>query len=214
MCIRDRPEREQLGETVELTLVKIRRRLIARDSSGFQVMSTSQHEHPNSTVTLWRKDSGVVASGPAREIREQYPDLRTVQEIYALLNGELVLLIVKGASLGSKNRDKDFPSFYEYVSSLNKAGGIFTKKTIVGGVLEAGAKSYYTMIFSEGEETTDKELTEVLKASDELTETIKKYDEEQKAMVVTNEHLGPVDDEVEPKEEDPGEDADNEEQAF
>ena len=87
-------------------------------------------------------------------------------------------------------------------------------KTIVGGVLEEGAKSYYTMIFSEGPVSENKELTEILKASDELTETIKKYDEEQKAMVVTNEHLGPVDDEVEPKEEDPGEDAENVDKPF
>ena len=180
-----RPEMEDLGAPIEVTFVKIRRRLIARDSQGFQVMSSSQHGHPTHTVVIW-SDNKMIAKGPAREMREQFEDLRTVQEIYILLpDGELAMLIVKGASLGSKTRDAKLDSFYDYLQKLDKEGGIFMRKTILGGVLEKGAKDFYTMTFEMGRPCTDEELASVLDQSDELSETIAKYDEEQASIVFT-----------------------------
>jgi len=180
-----RPEMEDLGAPIEVTFVKIRRRLIARDSQGFQVMSSSQHGHPTHTVVIW-SDNKMIAKGPAREMREQFEDLRTVQELYILLpDGELAMLIVKGASLGSKTRDAKLDSFYDYLQKLDKEGGIFMRKTILGGVLEKGAKDFYTMTFEMGRPCTDEELASVLDQSDELSETIAKYDEEQASIVFT-----------------------------
>jgi len=180
-----RPEMEDLGAPIEVTFVKIRRRLIARDSQGFQVMSSSQHGHPTHTVVIW-SDNKMIAKGPAREMREQFEDLRTVQEIYILLpDGELAMLIVKGASLGSKTRDAKLDSFYDYLQKLDKEGGIFMRKTILGGVLEKGAKDFYTSTFEMGRPCTDEELASVLDQSDELSETIAKYDEEQASIVFT-----------------------------
>jgi hypothetical protein len=181
-----RPETEDLGSPIEVTFVKIRRRLIARDSQGFQVMSSSQHGHPNHTVVIW-SDNKMIAKGPAREMREQFEDLRTVQEIYILLpDGELALLIVKGAALGSKTRDPKLDSFYDYIQKLDKEGGIFMRKTILGGVLEKGAKDFYTMTFEMGRPCTDEELADVLEQSDELSEVINKYDEEQASIAFTD----------------------------
>lgn len=180
-----RPESEDLGAPLEVTFVKVRRRLIARDSQGFQVMSSSQHGHPNHVVAIW-SDNKMIAKGPAREMREKYEDLRTIQEIYVLLpDGELAILIVKGAALGSKTRDPKLDSFYDYLQKLDKEGGIFMRKTILGGVLEKGAKDFYTMTFEMGRPCTDEELATVLDHSDELTETITKYDEEQASIVMT-----------------------------
>jgi hypothetical protein len=190
-----RPETEDLGSPIEVTFVKIRRRLIARDSQGFQVMSSSQHGHPNHTVVIW-SDNKMIAKGPAREMREQFEDLRTVQEIYILLpDGELALLIVKGAALGSKTRDPKLDSFYDYIQKLDKEGGIFMRKTILGGVLEKGAKDFYTMTFEMGRPCTDEELADVLEQSDELSETINKYDEEQASIAFTDGEELPFDSE-------------------
>jgi len=181
-----RPENEDLGSPLEVTFVKIRRRLIARDSQGFQVMSSSQHGHPNHTVIIWSENK-MIAKGTAREMREQFEDLRTVQELYILLpDGELAMLIVKGAALGSKTRDAKLDSFYDYLQKLDKTGGIFMQKTILGGVLEKGAKDFYTMTFEMGRPCTDEELAIVLDKSDELSETIAKYDEEQASIVFTD----------------------------
>lgn len=181
-----RPVTEDLGAPIEVTFVKVRRRLIARDSQGFQTMSSSQHGHPNHVVAIW-SDNKLIDKGPAREMREKYEDLRTVQEIYVLLpDGELALLIAKGAALGSKTRDAKLPTFYDHLQTLDKSGGIFMHKTILGGALEKGAKSFYTMTFEMGRPCTDEELVAVLEKSDELTEIMDKYDEEQSSTVVSD----------------------------
>lgn len=174
----ERPVSENLGSPIEVIFVKSRRRLIARDAKGFQVMSTSQHASPTSIVTLY-KEGNIIDKGIAKDIREKYEDLRTIQETYVLLpDGEIALLIAKGSALGSKTRDESLPTFYEHLQELSKKGGIFTHKTILGGVLEKGAKQFYTMTFDIGRPTTFAEQLEVLKHSDELTAIIEKYDEE------------------------------------
>jgi hypothetical protein len=195
----ERPQVENLGSPLEVIFIKSRRRLVARDSQGFQVMSTSQHEHPNQTVTLWQEGK-LIDKGQARDLREKYEDLRTIQETYCLYNGELVLLICKGASLGSKTRDEKLPTFYQYLTSL-KADGIFANTTILGGVLEKGAKNFYTMTFEKGRPTTPEEQLQVLEHSDELTSLIASYDEQNKQSVVTEDTVDPEEEDEEDEEE-------------
>jgi len=186
----ERPENEDLGAPLEVIFVKSRRRLVARDSQGFQVMSTSQHEQPNQTVTLW-KEGKLIDKGHASDLRAKYEDLRTIQETYVLLpDGELALLIAKGSALGSKTRDEKLPTFYQYLQSL-KTDGIFGNKTILGGVLEKGAKNFYTMTFEKGRPTTDAEKLAVLDASDMLTAIFKDYDEQNKDTVLTADTIDP-----------------------
>ncbi len=183
---KDKPETVDLGAPIEVLFVKVRRRLIARDSQGFQVMSSSQHGHPNHVVAIW-SDNKLIDKGPAREMREKYEDLRTVQEVYALLpDGEMVMVIIKGAALGSKTRDPKLPTFYDYLQQLDKEGGIFMRKTILGGALEKGAKTFYTPTFEMGRPATDEELAAVIEKSDELTDLMAKYDEEQASVVVSD----------------------------
>ncbi|QDP67630.1 MAG: hypothetical protein Tp172MES00d2C118482111_24 [Prokaryotic dsDNA virus sp.] len=211
-----RPETEDLGAPIEVVFVKVRRRLIARDSQGFQVMSSSQHGHPNHVVAIW-SDNKLIDKGPAREMREKYEDLRTVQEVYALLpDGELVMVIIKGAALGSKTRDKKLPTFYEYLQQLDKEGGIFMRKTILGGALEKGAKTFYTPTFEMGRPSTDEELAMVIEKSDELTEVMEKYDEEQASVVVSDDDETGSDDELpfDENEEVEGGDAKDKDKAF
>jgi hypothetical protein len=194
-----KPETVDLGAPIEVIFVKSRRRLVARDSQGFQTMSTSQHTHPNQTVTLWQ-DGKMVDKGHAKDLREKYEDLRTVQETYVLLpDGELAMLICKGAALGSKTRDEKLPTFYQYLQSL-KEDGIFAHKTILGGVLEKGAKNFYTMTFEKGRPTTAEEQLAVLEHSDKLTALINEYDEQNANSVVSTETASPETDTVEDEE--------------
>lgn len=178
----ERPEKESIGAPIEAIFVKSRRRLVARDSQGFQTMSTSQHEHPNQTVTLW-ENGKCIARGAAKALREKYEDLRTVQETYVLYNGELMLLINKGAALGSETRDDKYPTFYQHLQSL-KDDGIFGHVTILNGVLEKGVKQFYTPTFEVGRPTTPEEQLEVLTHVRDLNALFAEYDEEQKTMSV------------------------------
>ena len=179
-----KPVSEDIGAPIEVIFVKSRRRLVARDSQGFQVMSTSQHASPTSVVALY-KEGKLIDKGVAKDLREKYEDLRTIQETYVIMpDGELALLIAKGSALGSKTRDEKNPTFYDHIQELSKAGGIFAHKTILGGVLEKGAKQFYTMTFEIGRPTTPAEQLAVLEHSDKLTEIIKQYDEENEKLEV------------------------------
>jgi hypothetical protein len=171
-----RPENVDLGSPIEVIFVKIRRRLIARDSKGFQTMSSTQHSHKDQVVTLW-ENGKCIATGKASDLREKYDGLRTIQEIYAIYKGELVMLIVKGAALGSETRDAKLPSFYKFLQSIS-ADGIFSHTTILGGVKEKGAKEFYTMTFEKGRPTNTAEQLAVLEHSDELTALIEQYDKD------------------------------------
>lgn len=197
----EKPVSEELGSPIEVIFVKSRRRLVARDAKGFQIMSTSQHTSPTSIVTLY-KEGKMIDKGTAKDLREKYEDLRTIQETYVLLpDGELGLLIAKGSALGSKTRDESLPTFYEHLQELSKKGGIFTHKTILSGILEKGAKQFYTMTFGIGRPTTSEEQLEVLKHSDELTAIIEKYDEENaKAQIKPVEKIAGYDSEDEGEE--------------
>jgi hypothetical protein len=147
-------------------------------------MSTSQHSGPNDIVTLY-ENGKVIAKGVAKELREKYEDLRTVQETYVLLpDGELAILIAKGSALGSKTRDEPLPTFYKYMQDMVKEGGVFAHTTILNGVLEKGAKNFYTMTFTKGRETTNAEKLSVLEHSDKLTEIITQYDAENAKMEI------------------------------
>jgi len=173
----EKPETVSIGSPVEVIFVKIRRRLIARDGKGMQIMSTSQHSHKDAVVSLWGEGK-CIATGKASDLREEFDGLKTIQEIYVLLNGVPHLLIVKGSSFGSKTRDKKYPSFYEYLQQISK-DGIFSHMTILNGVKEKGElKDYYTMTFTQGRVTTPIEQVMVLEESDKLTAIITEYDKE------------------------------------
>ena len=172
----ERPVNIPIGSSLDVIFVKIRRRLVARDSKGFQVMSSTQHGHKDQVVSLWKEEK-LIDTGKASELRVKYEDLRTVQEIYILHEGKLKMLIVKGAALGSETRDKKYPTFYEYLQSISSEG-IFSCVTKLGGVKEKGAKDFYTMTFEKGRPTTAEEQLAVLSESDKLTEIIKEYDKE------------------------------------
>jgi hypothetical protein len=173
-----KPTYEALGAPIEVVFVKIRRRLVARDRTGFQIMSSTQHGNKDQIVTLWREGK-CIATGKASELREQYPELRTIQEVYVLREGNLEMLIVKGAALGSETRDKGLPSFYQYLQSI-ASDGIFAHTTVLNGVKESGKKDFYTMTFAKGRATTPTEQLSVLEHSDMLSEIIEKYDADNK----------------------------------
>lgn len=160
----ERPETEKLGETVNVVMLKVRRRLEQRSKSGEVVLRTSEHNVKTDVVELYDDKNKVIAIGPAASLREKFDGLKTIQVIYSLLlsdtgtkEPELVKLIVKGASLGSEARPEELPTFYQYISSFGKNAETGETEhlreyvSVLGLVKEEGAKTYFTMTFTRGE---------------------------------------------------------------
>lgn len=156
-----KPEEIDLGKAITVLFLKIRRKLVERAKGGEIVRSTNEHNSTNESVMLYEtgnKDG--TRRGVASDLRKQFPNLRTVQIVYALLvqssGVELVRLVVKGASLGSETKDKNVPDFYEYISSFKGDDHFYQFKTELSPVIEEGKQTYYAINFQRGEKLSEK----------------------------------------------------------
>jgi hypothetical protein len=147
-----KPEEEKLGDKVQVVFLKIRRKLVERGRDGNIARTSNEHNTVNDTITIFEEGKEVY-KGNAKQAREAYPALRTVQVIYALLLGgkepELVRLTLKGASLGSENRPKEYPDFYQYIGSFGE-NSIVEFVTELGVLSEKGKMSYYSATYTKG----------------------------------------------------------------
>ena len=117
---------------------------------------------------------------PANEIYSTFTDLkpRTQMEVYAIMpDGERVLFIFKGTAINAGKRPEGKPSFKQYVSALNKDGGIAFFTTKLGGVYVKDGLEFNVVTFEKGRETTTEEKLEILNWQNELDEVMRKYDE-------------------------------------
>lgn len=172
------PERENIGPKLELRLVKIRRKQVARDDTGKTVLSTSQYGEYDQMVSVY-KDGKKDAVLPANKIYDTYTDLspRTQMEVYAINEqGEKVVVILKGTAINAGKRPADKPSFKQYVADLNKEGGIAFFTTKLSGMYVKDGLEFNIAVFEKGRETTNEEKLEILEWQNELTEVMEKYD--------------------------------------
>ena len=144
-------DKKSIGNQIEVVFLKIRRRLY-QFRKDKKALTTTEHNHTGARVTLFGGEK--IENGIASELREKYPQLRTQQIIYALYEGELVRLIVKGASLGSKTKPKDVDDFYSYISKFQGKNDehFYEYKTILTVGEEKGELGeYFVMHFAKGE---------------------------------------------------------------
>lgn len=155
----EKPDEVPLGEKVQVVFLKIRRVLQNRSTDGKLAHWTSEHNTPDDTVELKSQTSDKVMVGSARSLRERFPVLRTVQFVYGLLLSdthapELVKMKFKGSALGSQVKEKDVPTFYDYIYAerKNDAGEKRHLRHIVtelGAMKEEGKKTYFTVTFKD-----------------------------------------------------------------
>jgi hypothetical protein len=136
-----KPEEIELGQEITLVFLKVRRRLVERAREGEIVRSIGEHNSPSDAVTLYENATKQRFNGVAKDLREKFPNLRTVQVVYALLvtataEPELVRLIVKGASLGSEVKAEGVMDFYQYISSFTGDDHFYQFKTELSPILE------------------------------------------------------------------------------
>jgi hypothetical protein len=164
----------------------VRRKLVERGEKGKIVRSTSEHNHKGDVVTLYRENEKPI-TGIASDLRDQYPGLRTVQIVYALLcegtgEPELVKLIVRGSSLGSEAKAESTTDFYKYLGSFGKGADgekehFYQYKTVLRPVLEQGAKSYFAIHFERGERLSEKSYEYAMAKLREVHEKCVEIDE-------------------------------------
>jgi hypothetical protein len=183
-----KPEEIDLGKEIQVVLLKIRRRLVERGKDGEIVRSTGEHNHPNDAVTLYEPGSKNRINGVARDLREQFPNLRTVQIVYALLCGkgepELVRLTVKGASLGSEVKADDVMDFYQYIDSFKGDDHFYQFRTALSPVMEEGKQVYFAIKFERGEKLPDDKYEFALGKMEEVHKVCLEADHQVAARIV------------------------------
>lgn len=155
-------EKENLGPAIEVVFLRIRRKL-RQYVKGQKPLSTNEHTSSADMLTLFGGEK--VIRGSNDELRKQFQGLRTVQIVYCLFKGELVRLVVKGASLGSEVKAKDVHDFYSYVSSFKKNGAddhFYEHVTILSNVKEKSPMgNYYAMNYERGRKLAEDEMVAV-----------------------------------------------------
>lgn len=164
-----------LGKEITVTFLKVRRKLVQfrKDKKS---LTTTEHNHPGCRVVLF---GDTTESGIASEIREAYPMLKTQQIVYGLYKDELVRIIIKGASLGSKNKEKTVEDFYSYIGKAfdkSKDEHFYNFETEMYSKEESGdLGSYYCASFKKGDKIED--LTEVSEKMKQAYDYCMAYDD-------------------------------------
>lgn len=155
----------KLGNKIEVIFIRVRRKL-RQYRKGEKALTTNEHTSKYDMLTLFGEPT--VIKGTNDTLREKFPLLKTNQIVYALFRDEisgvyeLVRLTIKGASLGSENKQKDVHDFYSYISSFKKGGAdehFYEHVTCLGVIEESGdLGSYYAMTFNQGQKLVEGEM--------------------------------------------------------
>lgn len=151
-----------IGNKLDIIFLKIRRKLVSKYEPNATMLSTNEHNTASDYVTLYGDE---IIQGTAKQMSQMFDKLRTHQVVYAIspTTGDMVRLIVKGASLGSKSKPKDVISFYDYIASFKKDGrnGHFyeciTHLGVRDEVNQAGM-TYKVMSLQEGAKLTPEQI--------------------------------------------------------
>ena len=172
--------KKDLGKELKVVFLKHRRVLshFKKGPNGLEVISTNEHNHKDDYVMLF----GPNIKGKASDLREKYQELRTKQIVYSFLPelDEVVRLTVKGASLGSNNKQKEVLSYYEYLASFSGEEHSWQYYTILKPREESNDMgSYYTIEFVRGEKISEDELNSkiipLIKNVHEYTQAVDNY---------------------------------------
>lgn len=155
----EKPAEVNLGEKVKVAFLKVRRVLQSRSSEGALALWTSEHNTADDMVELKSKETQKVLVGSARVLRTRFPALRTIQFVYGLLFREgvepqVVKMRFKGSALGSEARDKNLPTFYDYIYAEKKYEDGSKRHlrhimTELSTVKEQGKKAYFTVVYKD-----------------------------------------------------------------
>jgi hypothetical protein len=198
---------EDLGQQIDLIFLRIRRKMVeklqGRPDLAPNPSYTNEHNHKSEKLILTAPNG--TEYGTSDELRQKYPDLRTHQIVYALYQGELVRLTVKGSSLGSESKPEDIMDFYSYMGSFQnnpeardgKKDHFYDFVTELHSVKEMGKLGgYYTISFKRGHANSTETMEKVGAAMKQVHKFVTECDEYYQGKIGTKAAVAP--EEVEP----------------
>lgn len=106
---------KDLGTTISVIFLKSRRKLHAF-RRGEKSLDSNEHNSKYDSVLLYGERE--VIKGDSDTLRKQFPQLKTNQIMYAIFEGELVRLVIKGLALNPNTEG----NLYDYMASFKENG--------------------------------------------------------------------------------------------
>ena len=149
-------KKDILEAPLDLVFIKVRRKLIEGDKDGV-VRSTSEHNSTVDVVKLYDNKTKTARIGIAQDLRDENERLKTEQVVYALYNGDVVRVSIKGTSL---RKLETKVGFYDYLRQFNKDKPFFFYKTRL--TTKQSEDGYYGFDYKCGTEQIDEATRETV----------------------------------------------------
>jgi len=134
-------------------------------------MWTSEYDGNNDVVSLFQKVDGTIThveSGKAPDLREKYPLLKSIEVAYALFDGDIVRVELKGTSL------KGYYAILKEFRSEGKHTFAYDLALSLSDEVEGDMSSYYMVEYKIGSEVKDLDVVE--EKMDYVVEQLKNVD--------------------------------------
>lgn len=152
----DRVLFKEMDNEIAVVFLKVRRRLTEFQKGRGLVRITSEHNFKDDMVMMFGDSQ---QKGVASQLRVMFDKLRTQQIVYCRFRGQIIRLIVKGASLGSEKKAATTTSFYDYLDSFGDNEHFYEYETVLKPVEESGPLgAYFAIDFSRGKKLTKEQL--------------------------------------------------------
>lgn len=161
---------EDVTSPLSVVFLRVGRRALMQGSRDEGILKyTNEHTSPNDVVTLTIRDGMKKVQGIARELREQYPELKTTEFVFVRYKGAICKLSVKGLSLYKKDDDTSGrTNYYEYRTANPE---FWTHLTTLSSV---AVGDYYGIDFTRGADITPEQQEEVFKNIKEVAADLDK----------------------------------------
>ena len=185
----DTGEKEITGsKPLKVIFLKIRRTLSFYHPENGKSMRTLEHNTKYDETILYGPEKGQREAGTGESLRTLHDELRTIQKVYCYFpeRKEVVRLVVKGSSLGSKAETPGIKKFYDYLQTYKKPDHFYEYITEIVPIPEKGPKGiYFAMSFSRGEKLSEEQQTKVVGLIKEIHAQTEKDDELVKKRIGT-----------------------------
>jgi hypothetical protein len=188
-------EKKELGSVIDGVIIAVRMSLGEFTKSYYRY--SSEFDTLNDNIKIWETQKGSdiavpIFTGNTKDARKEMPGLRARRILYLYLrNGDIVKLIVKGASL---------TNLFEFFAS-DRDGHLFEywTKLEAGYVEDENLMSYWTITFSLGDMLSEQEFSDMSPKMYNLLKTIKEIRSFYKDNQSDNQPEVPIQRKIEPE---------------
>jgi hypothetical protein len=159
---------KEIGQVVEGEIIAVRRQL--SEFTKQYTRSSNEFDELTDEIIVWERANGTKAQqvfkGHYQDARKKFQGIRSRYQLYTIIGGELVKVVIKGSGLGN---------LFEYFHELKDARlHIIEVKTRIEPAQETGELgSYYATTFTNAGAVSEEHLGEVAVKLQAFHETLK-----------------------------------------